>query len=688
MRSYNIVGLVAVSLLFIGTFLKAFHWFGAGIAYVLTMFTLVSFFAPLRLMDSLKSGRSKLISWVEYFTITLLSIATVFKMMHWPFGGFLLYTFFFVFFLGYVPTYVIQGFRQSADRNTIYFNMIIGGIVIMMFYLYMGGQVSARMLDSYDLALTKQVQLFEKSEKKANKLMESISLLNVDSINHKSSQLHARTNEIIQSIDTLTNFLIAQSDGISIEKADSLWFGHIQNRDKFDIPTQLLMFEGRGEQLRKTLNEYSEWSKKLFDPEVRLLLEEELSIDTKDRYDEWNEENITWERYMFDHVPLSVVIGSMLTVRHEVIQVEIAALEEMLNAAASEKPDNFAAILAEVNSKYEAEARQLEIAELEKQKELSDESVKSKQEEVDAIASTMLWMGLGIFIFIVMLFYVIRSNIARKRLNKEITQQKIEIEHQKELVEEKNREVTESITYAKRIQEAILPPRKLVKEYLSNSFVLYKPKDIVAGDFYWMQPFGDWVFFAAADCTGHGVPGAMVSVICNNGLNRSVREFGLRDPAQILDKTRDLVMQEFEKSEEDVKDGMDIALCALNTDTNELHYAGAQNPLWIVRSGASEVEEIKGDKQPIGRYAEPRPFTTHHVKLEKGDTIYVFSDGYADQFGGVKGKKFKYASFKELLVSIQEKPMEAQREIINSRFEEWRGELEQIDDVCVIGVRI
>ncbi|MCB0408993.1 MAG: SpoIIE family protein phosphatase, partial [Flavobacteriales bacterium] len=155
---------------------------------------------------------------------------------------------------------------------------------------------------------------------------------------------------------------------------------------------------------------------------------------------------------------------------------------------------------------------------------------------------------------------------------------------------------------------------------------------------------------------------------------------------KILDKTREIVIQEFEKSEEEVKDGMDIALCSLKGNT--LHYAGANNPLWIIRKGAEEIEEIKADKQPIGKYAEPTPYTTHKIELQKGDTIYIFSDGYADQFGGEKGKKFKAANFKKLLLSIQNETIDQQREIINQAFEEWKGDLEQLDDVCVIGVRI
>jgi serine phosphatase RsbU (regulator of sigma subunit) len=251
-------------------------------------------------------------------------------------------------------------------------------------------------------------------------------------------------------------------------------------------------------------------------------------------------------------------------------------------------------------------------------------------------------------------------------------------------LEQQHTEILDSITYAKRIQSAILPPPKLIKEYLPESFILYKPKDVVAGDFYWLEHKGDQVLFAAADCTGHGVPGAMVSVICNNGLNRSVREYGLTDPGQILDKTRDVVIQEFEKSEEEVKDGMDIALCSL--EGNTLKYAGANNPLWIIRDG--EIIETKANKQPIGKYTDPKPFTTHSIELKKGDSIYIFSDGYVDQFGGEKGKKFKPANLRKLLLSIQDQSMEKKKELLDEAFESWRGDLEQIDDVCLIGVKV
>lgn len=317
----------------------------------------------------------------------------------------------------------------------------------------------------------------------------------------------------------------------------------------------------------------------------------------------------------------------------------------------------------------------------ERQNEKAAAEKKSRVAKAQAKQDELLRYGflIGFLLMAITAFVIFRGYKNKQKANELITQQRDELE-------EKNQEILDSINYAKRIQSAILPPDKLVKEYLSSSFVLYKPKDIVAGDFYWMEPQDGKVLFAAADCTGHGVPGAMVSVVCNNGLNRSVREHGLSDPGQILDKTREIVIAEFEKSEEEVKDGMDVALCSL--EGNVLKYAGAHNPLWIIRKGAEEIEEIKANKQPIGKYDEPLPYTTHTVELNNGDSFYIFSDGYADQFGGEKGKKYKAANFKRLLLSIQSESMDRQKEIIDDAFETWKGNIEQLDDVCVIGVRV
>jgi len=341
--------------------------------------------------------------------------------------------------------------------------------------------------------------------------------------------------------------------------------------------------------------------------------------------------------------------------------------------------------ITQQQAKYEYE-KQKAIDDAEHNKLLAIEQEGKKKQKILTYA---IAGGLGLVV--VFLLFVFNRLQVTKKQKLVIEEQKLEVEKQKEEVEiahseleEKNKEITDSINYAKRIQNAILPPAKVVKEYLKESFILYKPKDIVAGDFYWLEQKDGKVLFAAADCTGHGVPGAMVSVVCNNALNRSVREHGLTDPGKILDKTREIVVAEFEKSDEEVQDGMDIALCSL--EGNKLHYAGAHNPLWIIRSG--EIIETKANKQPIGKFDNPLPYTTHTFDLQKGDAIYIFSDGYVDQFGGQKGKKFKTRAYRKLLLSIQDRHMEDQKIIIDDSFETWKGNLEQIDDVCVIGVRI
>lgn len=273
-----------------------------------------------------------------------------------------------------------------------------------------------------------------------------------------------------------------------------------------------------------------------------------------------------------------------------------------------------------------------------------------------------------------------------KKAKKDIVEKNKIIEQQKNVVEEKNREILDSIDYALRIQTAILPPQKIVKQYLENSFILYKPKDIVAGDFYWMESIGDVVLFAACDCTGHGVPGAMVSVVCHNALNRAVREFGIRQPAAILDKTAQIVLENFSKSEEEIHDGMDISICAYNTKTKTLEWAGANNSLLLINNG--QLTETKADKQYIGYNDSVKPFTNHHFILQEDTSIYLFTDGFADQFGGQPERKLTKSRFKELLISLQNSPIQQQVKELDDFITNYKKETEQTDDILVIGVRV
>lgn len=319
---------------------------------------------------------------------------------------------------------------------------------------------------------------------------------------------------------------------------------------------------------------------------------------------------------------------------------------------------------------------------------------KAAQEKKDALAEQdknrqriilNSFMG-GFVLMLILAFFIFRGYRQKQKANIIITQKNEEVVKQKELLEQKNNEILDSLVYAKRLQDAILPPMKLVKQFFPESFVLYKPKDIVAGDFYWMERAGDNILIAAADCTGHGVPGAMVSVVCSNALNRTVKEFHITEPGKVLDKVRELVLETFEKSESEVQDGMDISLCCMNTNTKEIQWSGAYNSLWYCHNG--EIQEVAADKQPIGKKDRPQPFNTHKLNLQKGDILYLLTDGYADQFGGPQGKKFKYKQLQDILSANAGAPMENQRSVLEKSLEEWKGNLEQIDDVLVIGIRV
>jgi serine phosphatase RsbU (regulator of sigma subunit) len=287
----------------------------------------------------------------------------------------------------------------------------------------------------------------------------------------------------------------------------------------------------------------------------------------------------------------------------------------------------------------------------------------------------------------------------------EISLQKDEISLQKLIVEEKHREISDSINYAKRIQSALLTSQEYWDTLSAENFVIWRPKDVVSGDFHWayqlnigsqhLQSSQEIAVWCAADCTGHGVPGAFMSMLGMSFLNEIVIENVNLKPADILNKLRKKITNALEhggRGQIEQKDGMDMALCVWNKKTNILEYAGANNPVWIIRAikdtRAHEIIELKANRMPVGYHTEERAFTEQKFQLQKGDAIYVFTDGFVDQFGGPDGKKYKTKKFKELLLSLQHLNMKDQALMINKEFNEWRGQNEQIDDLCLIGIKV
>jgi serine phosphatase RsbU (regulator of sigma subunit) len=286
-----------------------------------------------------------------------------------------------------------------------------------------------------------------------------------------------------------------------------------------------------------------------------------------------------------------------------------------------------------------------------------------------------------ILVIISLMIFSIRSYLKKKEMNFKLIGQNI-------IIAEKNCEILDSINYAQRIQRSILPPLIEVGEALPESFILYKPKDIVSGDFYWFSRTSEKILIAAADCTGHGVPGAFMSAIGSEKLNEAVIQTD--DVSDILKGVNIRMKKVLHQSEkkDSTRDGMDIAICAFNKEMTQLEYAGANRPIWIVRNGIAIIEEIKATKAAIGGYTvDEQEFIKHEISLEKGDTVYMFSDGFADQFN-LNGKKLMAKKFKEAILSIMHKSMQDQKSYLDTFIEAWRGEMEQTDDILVIGVRV
>jgi serine phosphatase RsbU (regulator of sigma subunit) len=261
----------------------------------------------------------------------------------------------------------------------------------------------------------------------------------------------------------------------------------------------------------------------------------------------------------------------------------------------------------------------------------------------------------------------------------------VELKQAHDQIREKNKEILDSITYARRLQDVILHAETEIEKSFKEAFVLYQPKDIVAGDFYWFHRQNDFVYFALADCTGHGVPGALVSLICHNALNRALLEYKMESPGAILDKTREVVTGFFGKGNQHVRDGMDIGLFRYHPPSRELVISSANISFWIFNSPNNLPEKISGQKQPVAFFENPKPFSELRIKTGQGTRIYVSSDGYFDQFGGPAGKKLKSGNFSKILGGIQGQSLDRQREELRQKFLEWKGSLEQIDDVCVAG---
>jgi len=338
--------------------------------------------------------------------------------------------------------------------------------------------------------------------------------------------------------------------------------------------------------------------------------------------------------------------------------------------------------MQEFEAKYESEKKENEIK-LQKA-ELAKKESEAKRKNIFMIAIAMI--ALMVIGFSVIIF---KQYSEKKKANILLAEQNDQIKKQRDQIFQQKKEITDSIHYASRIQRAVLSSPKPLEENGIQYFILYKPRDIVSGDFYWINQKNNKILVAAADCTGHGVPGAFMSMLGMALLNEIITKGEVESAAQVLNELRSLVIKSLHQSgaAEETKDGMDMALCMIDDNLSKVQFAGAFYPLYLIRD--NEIIEGAADRMPVGYHDRLiTDFTNSEFTLQKNDIMYIFSDGYVDQFGGENGKKFMAKRFKQLLIDIHNEPMEKQKEILDTTITEWRGELDQVDDILVIGLRV
>ncbi|WP_343604386.1 YfiR/HmsC family protein [Fluviicola sp.] len=429
---------------------------------------------------------------------------------------------------------------------------------------------------------------------------------------------------------------------------------------------------------------------------------EKAGLKPTNQFEGYMEGTVQWEELLNESNEKLAKEHEKVVAKDRTIKVQKARInyQEMSLEEKMRMLDEQSSILDEQAQKLESQS--LAIADQEKTLSDQKQRIAAQKGQINeqlhelGMQRVILIMGLVVLLLILGIAYVLyRSSVQRKKSIIELSEQHAIVIEQKEQIERILFELTDSIRYAYRIQNAVLPSEQTIRGTIPGEFfVMYKPKDIVSGDFFFVDRRGDWTLVAVADCTGHGVPGAFVSMLCISLLNEIVKQQEITRADIILNELRDKVITSLQQKgiQGEQMDGMDISLLLINNKTYQCHWSGANNPLYIVSSKNNKLEELKPDKRPIAIYPDMKEFTNHELIANKGDVFYLFTDGYSDQFGGEKGKKFMSRNFKNLLAENAHKPMNEQNKILDSTIENWKSangsDFEQIDDITVLGIRI
>jgi serine phosphatase RsbU (regulator of sigma subunit) len=725
-KTERILGIVAVSLFAIAVLFKFLHFPGSSLMNAISALLFNFGYLPLQLIRERREADSALLKFYVVFrfvTLFLTMFAFLFKIQHWPGAGLLLFLSTYL-----IPLFILLYFYvRIRGKGSIPFQwndlfLAVLAYTIHIFVIY--SQVSPQVLEGY-VAIEEEYDTFNAGLETANQLIYA----GLDSVSAGNPELRESINELRE----ISASLYRMND--TLEEGFISSFYLIPLGEDFDIMTadrQLLASTDevelyfqeheRATRLKYALQDYLN---RIDEIHNRHHLPGSLlgtGFDLEDYTNPWGE-TTSWEVYWFSRVPIASALSTLSRIEQMVLLTERGTLNRLAGLVDQDDEIRMYQELAIRESKLAIELKEDEILIISQQKELQQNQLEESQAALDQRNTVTALAFAGIVFVLILLTITSRAytlkqkdnkmlarqkeeitgkNEALHQRNEEILAQRDEIEAQrdeieaqrnmvslqKEEIELTHNEISSSIDYAMRLQDAMLPGTGLLKKHFADHLVLFRPKQKVSGDFYWWTQVENAVVIAVADCTGHGVPGAFMSMLGASLLKELVRKEAITRPGTILDRIREEVIHALNQTGAmgEQKDGMDLALVTIHTDSLKCEFAGANNPLYLVRQG--RLTEYKGELMPLSHYQRMDPFPTREIQLEKGDQLYLSSDGYADQFGGKHRKKFKYKAFQQLITKHSGAGMKEQRRVLLDTILQWQGNIEQIDDMVIVGIRI
>ncbi len=732
-RKFGVIAIITFS---IGVIFKFQHWPGSSILFLISVLFFNFVYLPVHLILQTRKSKSLLEKFYAILKfLTMFSVITgfFFKLMHYP-GAELLYTISTPLITLLLITYFVL---RKTGKSKLPFNvndLIITVLAFIIFIFINRVMVSPSVVDGYS-TINNHYEKLNSGMQAANSLIYK-SVYQESSLENKQlietiKLLEKESNKSYAIIDSLRNEFTLFFSGRTYERIQKDPYYISDKKAKMDIGKSFFITNKNGQLLKETVYSYLN--------KINIIVNKHniqssligFGLDTKDIKNEYGY-MMSWESYMFKYMPVIGVYSNLSRLENLLLLTESNTLNTLINQFDLSEESLLLQEYAKKESERAIEVKQNEILQIKQQEKLKELELAKSKSELNQRTTLLVFAFVGIgFVFVLLIIstraFIIKQKANKKlanqkdeilnineeiqQANEEITAQRDEIEAQRDLVMEQkvliegvNEELTDSIHYAKYIQNAILPQEDFRRKLLSEHFILFKPKNIVSGDFYWVTKVEERTIIAAADCTGHGVPGAFMSMLGISFLNDIVNKEYITHSGVILRRLRKEVINALQQKGEygEQRDGMDIALCSIDLENLDLQFSGANNPLYLIRdkekepvkeaiileNSAVNLYEIKGDKMPIAIHDRMDKFRMHEIKLMKDDCLYMFSDGFADQFGGEKGKKFKYKPFKELLLANAKKPMHQQIDILDKTLKKWQGNFDQVDDILVIGLKI